>query len=199
VTLDIPSQPLASALERYGDATGHEVLYNTALAQGRRSSAVKGVFTPRAALGRLLEGTGLSANFLADESFVLIPTPPADQQAASKGVAPAGQQQYYARIQRSLWDAFCRHSSIGAGDYRVAVKFWIDPSGHVSRYERLGSAGKPDLDRGIDETLRSLWIGAPPPAGFMQPVLIMIVPQAPNVTMGCDADGGGLRRAGGES
>jgi hypothetical protein len=65
---------LGPALERHGDVTGHEVLYNSALAQGRRLSPVKDVFTSEMALQKLLEGTGLSAIFLADESFVLVPT-----------------------------------------------------------------------------------------------------------------------------
>jgi TonB C terminal len=198
VTLDIPSQPLASALDRYGDVTGHEVLYDTALAEGRRSSPVKGVFAPEMALRKLLDGTGLSASFLPDESFVLVPTPPTSRQAASNAAPTVVQQQYYARIQTSLRDAFCENGHARAGDYRVAVKFWIDPSGTVSREERLGSAGRPDLDSGIDETLRGLQIGAPPPDGFLQPVLIMIVPQGRNVTMGCDPGGTGLRQAGAE-
>jgi TonB family protein len=193
-SFDIPAQPLASALERYGDATGREVLYSTSLVQGRYSRVVEGVFTPETALQRMLDGTGLSASFLADESFVLVPA--TTPRPSADGVAsPALQQQYYARIQTSLQDAFCGNNSARAGGYRVAVKFWIDPSGMVSRHERLGSTGRPDLDSRIDETLRLLRIGAPPPQGFLQPVLIMIVPEAPGVTMGCGTDAVGARRA----
>lgn len=197
-SFDIAAQPLASALERYGDATGREVLYNTSLVQGRNARAVEGVFTPEMALQKLLDGTGLSASFLADRSFVLRP-------AVMPGPPPAGQpapaaleQQYYARIQTSLREAFCASNGARAGRYRVVVEFWIDPQGMVSRHERLGSAGRPDLDSGIDGTLQGLRIGAPPPDGFRQPVLVMIVPEARGVTMGCGPADAGSRRAGTE-
>jgi len=54
---DILEQPLAKALERYGDITGRNVLYNSNLVIGRRSSAVQGHLSPDAALARLLGGT----------------------------------------------------------------------------------------------------------------------------------------------
>src|SRR5262245_9677726 len=75
VQFDIPTQSLAMALERYGDVTGREVLYNTALLEGRRSGAVKGSFSPETALTLLLKGTGLFARFLPDRSYVLVPAP----------------------------------------------------------------------------------------------------------------------------
>ena len=166
VSFDIPAQPLASALDRYGDATGREVFYDTVLAAGRRSSTVQGSFVPQAALRTLLEGTGLSAHFLADGSFVLLPTPPPSQQSAVRSASSALQQQYYALIQSSLKDAFCRTSSGRPGRYRVVAVFWIDPSGNIQPYQRLGSAGAPDIDRGIDDTFRRVRFAEPPPRGF---------------------------------
>ncbi len=183
VSFDIPAQPLASALDRYGDATGREVFYDTVLAVGRRSIGVQGFLTPEAALRTLLEGTGLSARFLADDSFVLLPTQPSAIRAAPSAL----QQKYYALIQSSLKDAFCRTSSGRPGRYRVVAVFWISPSGNIQRYQRLGSAGSPDIDKGIDDTLRRVSFAEAPPLGFEQPVLIMIVPQAPGVTMACES------------
>lgn len=198
IEFDIAAQALASALDRYGDATGREVFYDTALAEGRRSGGVKGSFTPAAALDVLLEGTGLSARFMADRSFVLLPIPPGGRQAAAPAAPSIAQQQYYARIQENLKDAFCRRRDAQPGRYRIVAVFWIGPSGAVQRVQRLGSAGSIDLDRGIDEALHSVRLDAPPPPGFMQPVLIMIVPQAPGVTMGCEAGSVAQRPAGGE-
>jgi hypothetical protein len=193
ISFDIQAQPLASALDRYGDLTGREVFYDTALAAGRRSSGVQGLFTPEAALQTLLAGTGLSARFLADDSFVLLPTPPPpNPQSADRAAPPVVQQRYYALIQASLRDAFCRNSDAQPGRYRVVAVFWIDPSGKVQRYQRLGSAGTSDIDRRIDDTLRGVRLGEPPPPGFAQPVLIMIVPQAPGVIMGCEPRDSGL-------
>ena len=195
ISFDIPSEPLNTALERYGDLTGREVLYNTALVTGRRATAVDGAFSPEDALSRLLIGTGLSANFLSDGSFVLAPVP--RDGPVQAGVVPfVVQRRYYALIQTSLWNAFCANNIARAGDYRIVMKFWIGQTGDLARFERLGSAGNANLDQGIDATMRGLQIGAPPPAGFLQPVLIMIVPRGRGVTMGCNSDGVGVRGAG---
>jgi hypothetical protein len=190
---DIQAQPLASALDRYGDATGREVFYDAALAEGRRSGGVKGSFTPAAAMQMLLKGTGLSARFMADDSFVLLPNPSPNHQPVVRTAPPAVHQRYYARIQQKLRDAFCRRGDAQPGRYRVVAVFWIDPSGDVQRVQRLGSAGTIDVDRRIDETLHSVTLDEPPPAAFMQPVLMMIVPQAPGVTMGCESGSADLR------
>jgi hypothetical protein len=185
LVFDIAPQPLASALNRYGDLTGHEVLYDTALAQGRVSAATEGLFTPETALGRLLDGTGLAAKFMGDGSFVLVPRS-ANQQPLIRATPAKVQDSYYSRIQASLRNALCATVSGRPGHYRIAALIWIGSSGKVARYERLGTVGNSDLDRVIDQTLQDLQIGAPPPDGFRQPVLTMVVPKAPGVTMDCD-------------
>ena len=180
-SVDIPAQPLAAALDRYGDTTGREVLYNPSLTDGRTSETVKGIFAPEAALQLLLAGTGLTARFLKDNSFVLVP-----EAAGSSGGSTAARQ-YYGVVQARLRDALCRAAVVQPGSYRLTALVWIESSGSVARFERLGSAGSAELDHGIDKVLRNLSVGAPVPAGFAQPVLIMILPRAPGVTMGCDA------------
>lgn len=182
---DLAPQPLASALNGYGDLTGREVLYNTELVQGLLSASAQGLLTPETALSRLLEGTGLSAQFMPDGSFVLIPRP-ANQPPLVQAASGPAQDYYYGRIQASLRRALCTNVGGHHGQYRVAALFWIASSGGVARYERLGTAGDSDLDRAIDQTLRDLQIGAPPPDGFRQPVLTMVVPKSPGITMDCD-------------
>jgi hypothetical protein len=185
LVFDLTPQPLASALNRYGDLTGREVLYNTALVQGRVSAPAQGVLTPETALWRLLDGTGLSAQFMPDGSFVLN-SKSANQQLPVQAASGPVQDYYYGRIQASLRRALCANISGHHDQYRVAALFWIGSSGRVARYERLGTAGNSDLDEVIDQTLRDLQIGAPPPDGFRQPVLTMVVPTSPGVTMDCD-------------
>lgn len=185
MAFDIPAQPLASALYRYGDATGREVLYNAVLTKGRRSAAVKGFFTPEAALRNLLEGTGLTARFMADRSFILVP----DIQTEP----PATHRRYYAHIQSRLRDAFCRNSDARPGRNRVVALLWFDSGGDVVRYERLDSADTSDVDRHINAALRHLGLGRSPPAGFRQPVLIMIEPRVPGMTEGCEPRESSLR------
>lgn len=183
MSFDIPAQPLAAALDRYGDVTGREVLYNPTLTDGRTSEPVHGIFVPETALQLLLAGTGLTARFLKDNSFVLVPAPA----AAGHSGGSAAARQYYGVVQARLRDALCRTSGVRPGSYRIAALVWIEPSGAVAKFERLGSAGTIELDRGIDNALRNLSVGASMPAGLAQPMLIVILPQAPGVTMSCDA------------
>ena len=180
---DIPTQPLAAALDRYGDVTGREVLYSPALTHGRTSRPVKGTFMPEAALQLLLVGTGLAARFLKDNSFVLVPVPEAAESQAGSAVA----RQYYGVVQAKLRDVLCRATTARPGRYRITALVWIEPSGAIARFERLGSAGAGEVDRGIDDAVRNLSIGAPLPEGFAQPILIMVLPNAPGVTMSCDS------------
>jgi hypothetical protein len=180
---DIPSQPLVSALSRYGDATGREALYDASLATGRVSGEVHGVLTPGEALEKLIAGTGLSARFVAEGTFVLLPMPAAQSQAA-QAPSPA-HRRYYALIQESLLDALCRHRGARPGDYRMIAVLRIAPNGAVEDAERIGSAGSADADRQIDVTLHGIRFTEPPPAGFAQPVRILILPNAQGVTPGC--------------
>ena len=195
MVFNIPAQPLASALERYGDATGREVLYSAGLVEGRRSGVVAGMLAPEEALRKLLKGTDLSARFIDDGSFVLLPASPTSRLPVAQASPPAVQQQYYAHIQASLMNALCESSETKPGHYRLAALLWLNASGAVSRYERLNSAGTADLDWWIDDTLRNLRIDAPPP-GFAQPILVMILPRKPGVTMGCESGSAGRHALG---
>jgi hypothetical protein len=193
IEFNIPAQPLGAALDRYGDLTGSEALYDTKLAAGRVSGNVQGALTPIAALEKLLVGTGLSARFVAANAFVLLPMPPAQQQKSQQAPSPA-HQRYYGLIQESLLDALCRSNATRPGRYRFVAEFWIGPAGTVEKSRRIGSTGIVDVDEKIDSTLRSVRLNEPPPAGFTQPVLILIVPQASGVTPGCDKFDARLRR-----
>lgn len=185
IAFDISAQSLASALEAYSVAAGREVVYNGKLAIGRRSTSVNGVFTPEAALQELLEGTGLSPRYVATDAFMLVPSAPDPN--LTNTAPPVVVASYYGRIQASLKNVFCANSRTQPGDYRVAVSFWIGSSGAVSRVELLGSTGDRDLDATIDQTIRGLAVGAPPPQGFAQPVTMMIAPQSPGMTRDCQA------------
>lgn len=181
LVFDIPAQALETALEAYGGISGRDVVYHSNLAIGRRSHAVVGQLPPDTALAILLEGTGLSARYETSGSYVLQATPPAADPALPPHLA-----QYYARIQTALRAALCIDNQVRPGSYRVAVRLWIDAAGSVVRHERLGSAGEPSLDDGLDRKLRNLRIGASPPASLAQPTTIVILPQADGTTMGCD-------------
>lgn len=185
IAFDIPAQSLASALEAYSVAAGREVVYNGKLAIGRQSTSIRGVFTPEVALQELLEGTGLSPRYVAADAFMLMPSVPDPR--PTNTASPVVVASYYGRIQASLKSAFCANSRTQPGDYRAVVSFWIGASGAVSRVELLGSTGDRNLDATIDQTIRGLIVGAPPPQGFAQPVTMMVTPQSSGMTQDCKA------------
>jgi TonB family protein len=177
ITFDLPAQPLASALETYGAVSGRQVVYEGALAQGRLSTEVKGAFTPEVALRMLLAGTGLSPRYMAADGFVLVPDPKSRRQGPLVNTAPqAIVTQYYGRIQAGLRQTFCAGRRARAGGYRVAMGLWIDSSGAVTRSALLDSTGDADLDVALDQAVRDANVGEPPPAGFAQPVVMVITP-----------------------
>lgn len=59
-TFNIPSQPLASALNAFGRQSGLQVTLAAATSRGVRSSPVNGALEPQQALAQLLAGTGIS-------------------------------------------------------------------------------------------------------------------------------------------
>jgi len=58
---DISSQSLAQALRSYGQISGQEIIFTRDLVDGKTVAALMGEYTAQAALARLLEGTGLTA------------------------------------------------------------------------------------------------------------------------------------------
>jgi len=187
ITFDLPAQPLVSALEAYGAASGSQVVYEGALATGRRSSAVKGAFTPAAALRNLLIGTGLAPRYMAADGFVLIPEPaPAAHRNFPLNMAPLPVvTRYYGRIQAALRQSVCADERARSGGYRVAVGLWVGGAGAVGRSALLDTTGDPDLDATLEQDLRNVSVGEAPPAGFAQPVVMVITP---DVIRECRAD-----------
>jgi len=60
VQMKIRPQPLGAALQELASQSGMQIIFFSKLAEGYYSPAVNGKFTPEAALGILLNGTGLT-------------------------------------------------------------------------------------------------------------------------------------------
>jgi hypothetical protein len=177
---DIPAQPLARALVAYGDATGLEVYYNAAVAQGRVSAAVKGEFTPSVALRMLLAGSGLVPRVTGPGDFTVVPAPHAPPSSAATAVAWAGgaYEPYFATIQAPIADALCRAAGGAAADGRAIIRVWLDASGRIARADSLAAgAGDAAAGRALAGALEGLMVG-PPPAGMPEPVTLAIFPPA---------------------
>src|SRR6218665_1055230 len=58
---DIPAQDLGKALKAFARTARQQVSFDAVSVRGKAAPALKGEFTPEAALARLLEGSGLVA------------------------------------------------------------------------------------------------------------------------------------------
>jgi hypothetical protein len=181
IAFDLPSQPLGTALEAFARVSNREVLYDGALAVGRRSSLVDGTYTPEVALQILLAGTGLRADF-KDADFFVVGLAPAER--AARGHRSAVQARYYGRLQASLKTAFCGNSVLPDGN-RIAARLWVGQWGQVLQVKALGPTGGSELDARVEAVLRGLRLGGPPPADFAQPITIVIMPG--DATEVCDS------------
>jgi iron complex outermembrane receptor protein len=72
VTLAIPAQPLAAAIDAFIRQTGWQISYPSALARGKTATAVSGSLPPAEALQRLVAGTGLQVRNGAPGSAALV-------------------------------------------------------------------------------------------------------------------------------
>ncbi|HEY3850108.1 MAG TPA: TonB-dependent receptor [Steroidobacteraceae bacterium] len=72
LTADIPSQPLARALEAYVDQTGLQLVYVSGVVRNQISNAVPAGLGAQEALTRLLKGTGLRFEHLTERTVRIL-------------------------------------------------------------------------------------------------------------------------------
>lgn len=195
VHLDIPAQPLASALQAFGRIAHMMVMGETAQLGARTSAPLSGDYTRQDALRRLLAGTGLDARFVDAQSVAIVPLSPDPRggpPSSSVRVPLAdidgfedGDAGYLALVQARLTEALCRSPQTRPGGYRLVVQLRIDVSGAVSASRLIGSTGDPLRDASIASTVGNLRFDDGPPASFRQPVTILLRPEDGMVTNGC--------------
>ena len=71
-SVDVPSQPLSSAIAELSRETGYSIAVNAEVLASEQSIAVAGEMSPRQALTRMLAGTTLTVTELADGSLIVI-------------------------------------------------------------------------------------------------------------------------------
>lgn len=81
IGFDIPAGPLADALLQFSETSGQRVLFGTDLVRGLRSDGLRGNYTAREALQRLLDGSGFNARQTGSGSITL-------EKATDKPAAP---------------------------------------------------------------------------------------------------------------
>jgi hypothetical protein len=189
VALDIPTQPLATALEHFMEATNVAVVVDAAVTAGRVSAAVQGSFSPDEALRVLLTGTDLGPRPIGARAYTLVLLP---RTAASR--PPSRFVNYAAAIQQAVTNALCRRDETRPTHYRAVIRLWLSPGGEVIRVELAHTTGSSSLDLAIGDSLERLDVGAPTPNGLPQPVKLAILPRPINEP-GCPSDGTGDRPA----
>lgn len=71
IALNIPAQPMSSALTDLGAQTGLTIIVETKVTQGVRSDALRGTYTADEALKKLLEPAGLRADYLDSKTVAI--------------------------------------------------------------------------------------------------------------------------------
>lgn len=197
ISFDIPARPLAEALRLYALVTRQPALFRSELVEGRISSAVRGQYSPEAALHRLLDGTGLIAETVEGgtaRAFVLKVAP---AHPAPAGNGPGGLAGYPGLVQTGVWEALCGNPRTAPGKYRLLLRFHIDVAGSLQGIRLLGSSGDTQQDNAILAGLQGMRLGAPPPADMPQPVTMVILPgdtAGPHAGPGCGTDNGASGR-----
>lgn len=205
---DIARQPLNAALEQYGLRTGLPVFFDAALVAGRHSAPVQAVATPAEALGLLLRGTGLVAEYTSagtgtgagtssgtstgTGAFVLKPQPAAPVDAPSAGAratdaAASAHGSYDGLVQTRIWEAFCANPRTVPGGYRTAMRFVVDATGRIANAFLLHTTGDRARDGAILDTLRQVRIDRAPPPDMAQPLTMLVLPRSQTPGLECPA------------
>ncbi len=195
VMLDIPSQPLETALKAFSGATQVALFYESSVISGRRSFALHGEFPADTGLRQMLQGTGLSITSFERGTITILPTMASDEASEVKR-AKAGMVEfshYLASVQKSLDLAFCHAPAVATDPDEMLVRLWVAPSGEVRQADLLSGTGSDDRDRIYLATLGALAIDARPPAAMPQPINLMLRPKQSVRSASCSALGTAAR------
>ena len=188
MTLHIPAQELARALDQFSRATGMAVLVDSQLSRGRRSLAVDGEFTAAEALRRMLGGSGLMAKYSRDDAFTLqvaqvedVPMPAEKPTPASAAVNRSYATAVQAAIERNL----CRSPLTRPGSFRAVLQLWIGRDGVVQHNRLVTSTGDVRRDAALVDSFHTLKIDRPTPGALRQPVTLLLLPESSGKRMEC--------------
>ena len=169
----IPAQPLDQALAAFSVSTGLQMLYDSSLAAGRRSSPVSGAMQPREALVLMLAGTGLTARFTSAGAVVIyagstsaVTLNPITATAApvvGRAGVSAEARAYAEAVQRQTVEALRQDAGLSGGDYALSVRLWVSEQGAARRVEILRGSGDAGRDADFMALASGLRFPVPPP------------------------------------
>ena len=174
---DIPALALGDALKRYAAVTRQPALFRSEILAGRTSSAVRGLYSPDAALRLLLDGTGLAAEKVRTGSGVTLSLKAVDASATAPRAASLGSLAGYpGLVQAQVLQALCDSALTRPGAYRSLFRFEVDAAGRVRRPRLLGSTGDAARDAAMLEILQHVHLAHAPPADLPQPLTLLVLP-----------------------
>ncbi|WP_242402151.1 TonB-dependent siderophore receptor [Methylophilus sp. OH31] len=88
VELNIPSQPLDKALNALAHQTGERIIFSTGITDKKTSSTLKGDYTTRQALEKLLAGSGLMIKPTSTGGYAITEVPPKSESKADPQTLP---------------------------------------------------------------------------------------------------------------
>lgn len=193
IEFHIPAQPLASALQAYGERTGVQVLYESSSASGRKSTPVDGNLTREDALNLLLSGTDLKVQYIRPDAITLalrtvsVDRPPANPlatadlslgtlqvRATNEAEDTGALHDYNESLQVDIQKALQKNVGTRGGSYRLIVDLWIDASRTIQRTQLQRSTGDQARDAAITTALHGLTVSRATPANAPLPVRIAI-------------------------
>lgn len=186
IAFDIPAQPLDAALARYFQLTGVQLLYDSSLTAGRRSSAVRGVHGPREALRLLLTGTGLvvrysranaaiitRADIEAEAPLVPLGRVVVRERVAAPSISPAERLAYYGQLETELRAALKQDRRTARLAFDVVLRLRIADDGRLNAIQLTRGSGDRKTDLALIEVLAKAVV-TPPPALLEQPLAIAL-------------------------
>lgn len=178
---ELRAQPLDQALAAFSVSTGLQMLYDSSLAAGRRSSPVSGRMRSREALALMLAGTGLTARFTpagavviyagSTSAVTLNPITATAAPVVGRSGANAEARAYAEAVQRQTVEALRRDAVLSGGDYALSVRLWVAGDGATRRVEILNGSGEAGRDAEF-LTLASGLRFPVPPTDLPQPMRI---------------------------
>jgi periplasmic protein TonB len=82
-------------------------------------------------------------------------------------------------IETQLKEHLNKNEKLRVSGYRITMRLWVNRDGWIERYELIGSAGNPELDRSLLEALQGMpRLEKRPPAEMPQPVTLRITARA---------------------
>jgi hypothetical protein len=191
---NIPTQPLATALEQFGKSSKMQVLYESRIASRLQSPGAHGGMTAYSALEKILSGTGLTASFVGPNAITVgkpspypddePPVSPLSEQGISlptlQVAAPAsGANQLLLRayndaVTREIRLALEKDPDTSDGNYTVGVEIWLTSTNRIGPLSVVQSSGSGLRDLAISRALQGVSFSVPLPDNVPQPVRVTI-------------------------